>query len=353
ESATFNSYNNRKTAEAFRLRTEATQRFEKGLQPELAPIALKRATQLIQQLAGGEVAQGIIDVFPDKDHPKPPVPLTVKRLKRALGMDLDLAAAEGVLHSLGFQTQRMGEGALQAAVPYWRSDISIEEDLIEEVVRIVGYDSVPTTMLSTPIPYYQPAPMTQLKPRVREALASVGLQETISYPLVSLENLRKVHQLDPEVLPLRVANPLSAGQEYLRPTLRSSLLLTLLYNQERSRGPFRLFELGRVFLPRKDDLPEEREMAAGVLSGLRSGPSWLVENGLLDFFDAKGMVSSALDRLGITAVYEPVEDPTCHPGRCAKIISGDAQLGTIGEVHPAVRGAFDLEEQPVTIFELD
>jgi phenylalanyl-tRNA synthetase beta chain len=181
----------------------------------------------------------------------------------------------------------------------------------------------------------------------------VGLQETISYPLVSLENLRKVRQLDPEVLPLRIANPMSAGQEYLRPTLRASLLLTLLYNQERSRGPFRLFEMGRVFLPREGDLPEEREMVTGVLSGLRSEPSWQVENGLLDFFDAKGMVSSALDRLGITVTYEPVEDPTCHPGRCAKIMSGEEQLGIIGEVHPAVRASFDLEEQPITIFEVD
>lgn len=353
ESATFNSYNNRKTADTFRLRTEATQRFEKGLRPELAPIALKRATQLMQQLAGGEVAPGIIDIFPDRNLPKPPVPLTIQRLKQVLGMDLDLATAEGVLRSLGFQTQRTGEAALEATVPYWRNDINIEEDLIEEVVRIVGYDSVPTTMLSAPIPYHRPAPMTELKQRVRDTLAAVGLQETISYPLVSLENLRKVHQLDPEALPLRVANPMSAGQEYLRPTLRSSLLLTLLYNQERSRGPFRFFEMGRAFLPRESDLPEEREMVAGVLCGLRSEPSWLVENGLLDFFDAKGMVSSALERLGITAGYEPVEDPTCHPGRCARIMSGEVALGVIGEVHPSIREAFDLEEQPIALFEVN
>jgi phenylalanyl-tRNA synthetase beta chain len=352
ESATFNNYNNRKTAETFRLRTEATVRFEKGLRPELAPLALRRATQLIQQLAGGKAAQGIIDIFPGQDRPQPPVTLTLKRLKQVLGMELDLATAEQLLQSLGFQTQQLDPGSLQADVPYWRNDVTIEEDLIEEVVRIIGYDSVPTTMLSTPIPYHRPAPMTQLKERVKEALVAAGLQETISYPLVSLESLERAGQLDQNIPPLHVANPMSVGQEYLRPTLRASMLLTLRYNQERGRGPFRFFEAGRTFWPRKDELPEEREVVMGLLSGLRSEPSWLTEDGLMDFFDAKGMLSSVLDRLGVAASYEPTQDPTCHPGRCANIMSGKTPMGIIGEVHPSIRESFELEPQPVTFFEL-
>jgi phenylalanyl-tRNA synthetase beta chain len=352
ESANFNHYNNRKTAETFGLRTEATLRFEKGLRPELAPIALRRATQLIQQVAGGEAAQGIIDIFPDKDKPTPPVPLSVKRLKQVLGMEVDVETAEQVLQSLGFQTQRSGPASLLATVPYWRSDISIEEDLVEEVVRIIGYDAVPTTMLATPIPYHQPSPMTELKERIKDALADVGLQETISYPLVSLENLAKVNQLDQNNPPLRIANPMSAGQEYLRPNLRASLLLTLLYNQEHGEGPFWFFEAGRIFLPGDQRLPEEREVVAGVASGLRLEPSWLAQNGFLDFYDIKGMVTAALERLDIIATYEPTEDPSCHPGRCARIMSNEVQLGIIGEVHPAVRERFDLRPQPVILFEL-
>ena len=288
ESATFNAYNNRKTAETFRLRTDATQRFEKGLRPELAPLALRRATQLIRQVAGGEIAKGIIDIFPDGDEPYPKVPLTLKRLKQVLGMELELDTAAVVLQSLGFVTETTGPGRLETTVPYWRNDIAIEEDLIEEVVRIIGYDAVPTTMMSTPIPYHRPEPMTELKVRVREALASAGLQETISYPLVSLDSLEIVQQLGVNSPPLRVANPMNAGQEYLRPTLRASLLQTLRYNQERLDMPFRFFEAGRVFLPRTDDLPEEREMTAGVVCGLRTEPSWLEQAEYLGFFRRQG-----------------------------------------------------------------
>lgn len=352
ESATFDNRNNRQTADAFRLRTEATLRFEKGLRPELAPIALRRATQLLQQVAGGEVARGIIDIYAGRDSPKPPVPLTIKRLKQVLGMELDIETAEGVLGSLGFQTQRQDGDGLQVTVPYWRNDINIEEDLVEEVVRIIGYDSVPTTMLSTPIPYHLPARLTDLKERVKDTLVSVGMQETISYPLVSLDDLQRVNLLEPDSLPLRLSNPMTAGQEYLRPTLRASLLSTLAYNQGHGEGPFRLFEVGRIFLPRAGDLPEEREVAAGVMSGLRSEPSWLVDDGFLDYFDAKGMLASALDRLGITASYEAIADPSCQPGRCSRIIVGDEQLGILGELHPTIREGFDLRPQPVTLFEL-
>ena len=355
ESATFNSYNNRRTADTFRLHTDASQRFEKGLRPELAPIALRRATQLIQEVAGGTIARGIYDIYPDADKPRAKAPLTLRRLKQILGMDVSLEQVEEVFQALEFETERTGDSSLEVAAPYWRSDINIEEDLIEEVVRIIGYDNVPTTMLSAPIPYRQPAPMTELRGRVKEALAAVGLQETISYPLVSLEDLVRVNYDVAAVAPLRVANPMSAGSEHLRPTLLASLLGTLSYNEGHNEGPFRFFEQGRVFLPRPNQLPEEREVAAGVVSGLRSEPSWLVDNGSLDFFDVKGMLASALAFLGLTLAWEPAaaEDaPALHPGRCARIMCGGSQVGVLGELHPTVVERFDLAHRPVTVFEL-
>ena len=356
ESATFNGFNNRHTAETFRLRTEATLRFEKGLRPELAPIAVRRATQLIQQVAGGTVAAGVIDIYPGSDQPKPSVALTLARLKAVLGMDLDMVQVEQVLASLGFQTRRTGDASLLADVPYWRNDVNIEEDLIEEVVRIVGYDSVPTTMLSTPIPFHQPSAMLELRERVKDALVTAGMQEVISYPLVGLEGLEKVEQFDEARPPIRIANPMSANQQYLRTTLRASVLETLAYNQGHGQGPFRLFETGKVFLPRVGDLPEERQVAAGALSGLRSEPSWLSGEEFLDFFDAKGMMTAALRRLGIEPVYAPAEDSSLHPGRTARIRQSngsDESLGIIGELHPAVREKFGLQPQPVVLFELD
>ena len=355
ESATFNSYNNRRTADTFRLHTDASQRFEKGLRPELAPIALRRATQLIQQVAGGTIARGIYDIYPDAGKPSPTVSLTLRRLKQILGMDVSLEQVEDVFRALEFPAERTGDASLEVTVPYWRSDINIEEDLIEEVVRIIGYDNVPTTMLSTPIPYRQPAPMTELRGRVKEALAAVGMQETISYPLVSLEDLEKVSYDAEQAMPVRVANPMSAGSDHLRPTLLASLLATLSYNEGHNEGPFRFFEQGRVFLPRPGQLPDEREVAAGVVSGLRSEPSWLVENGPLDFFDVKGMLTSALAFLGLAPSWEPSHDgesPALHPGRSARIMCGGIQVGVLGEVHPTVVEQFDLAHHPVTAFEL-
>ena len=352
ESATFNGYNNRQTAQNLGLRTDATLRFEKGLRPELAPIALRRATRLIHQVAGGQIAQGIIDVFPDGPSPQM-VPLTQERLKKVLGMDIDGETVERVLTSLGCQCKQAGSGSLEVDIPYWRNDINIEDDLVEEVVRIIGYDSVPTTMLSTPIPYRSPAPEADLRESVKDALAGAGVQEVISYPLVSLDYLERVNGLDRSSPPLRIANPLSSGQEYLRPTLRASLLATLAANQGHSEGPFRLFEVGHTFHSRLEELPDEQQMLALLVSGRRWEPSWLEDDSRVDFFDAKGLVETVLERLGVAAVFEPDEDSFFQSGRCAGIKAGNTSLGVIGEVHATVRARFDLNAHPVALVELD
>ena len=352
ESATFNGYNNRQTAQNLRLRTDATLRFEKGLRPELAPIALRRATRLIHQVAGGQIAQGIIDVFPDGPSTQM-VPLTQRRLKKVLGMDIDGETVERVFASLGFKCKPAGSGRLEVEIPYWRNDINIEDDLVEEVVRIIGYDSVPTTMLSTPIPYRSPTPEADLRELVKDTLAGAGVQEVISYPLVSLEALERVNGLDRSSAPLRIANPLSSGQEYLRPSLRASLLATLAANQGHSEGPFRLFEVGHTFHSRPDELPHEQQMLALLVTGRRWEPSWLEDDSLVDFFDAKGLVETVLDQLGVAADFEPAEDSFFQSGRCAGIKVGNIGLGVIGEVHPTVRDRFDLNPHPVALVELD
>jgi len=352
ESATFNGANNRETAQSLGLRTEATLRFEKGLRPELAPIALRRATGLIQEVAGGTVASGIVDILSDEGADAPVVPLTGAKIKRMLGMEVDLKQVQEVLVSLGFTWESEGEAALKVTVPYWRNDVNIEEDLVEEVVRTIGYDSVPTTMLSSPIPFQQPVPVMGLRDRVKDLLAAAGVQEVINYPLVTLQQLEQVEYLDPAVTPMRVANPMSTDREYLRTTLRASLLATLAANQGQSGGPFRIFEAGRVFWPRNGDLPEERESVSGVLAGLRHETSWLEDEGFLDFYDAKGVVEMVLDRLGVSAAYEPADDPAFHPGRCAVIKAADSVLGMIGEVHPVVMERLGLESPQVAAFEL-
>ena len=356
EAATFNGLNNRETAQAMDLRTEATLRFEKGLRAELAPIALCRATGLIQEVAGGEVAPGIVDVFPDSGALPLKVTLTAARLKQVLGMEVDLETARRVLESLGFECSNLEvadvEGLL-VSVPYWRADIGIEEDLVEEVVRIIGYDAVPTTTLSSSIPYQTPSPQLALRDRVRDLLAASGMQEVINYPLVTLEALEQVEHLDRAQLPMAVANPMSASHQYLRPTLHSSLMATLAANQEHGAGPFRLFESGRVFHPREGDLPVEMEMVAGLMAGRRHEASWLSGDSRLDFYDAKGVLDWVFTRLGVDAVYDPGNHPAFYPGRCAIVRSGGADLGFVGEVHPNVRDRLGLDFGTVAAFDID
>ena len=352
ESATFNGGNNRETAQSMDLRTEATLRFEKGLRPELAPIALRRATALIQEVAGGTIAPGIIDIVSGEDVDAPVVPLTSSKVQRMLGMDFDQKQVQQTLDALGFAWEQTGEGELKVTVPYWRNDVNIEEDLVEELVRTIGYDAVPTTTLSSPIPSPQPMPIMGLRDQIKDLLAAAGIQEVINYPLLTLEQLSQVDQLDDDSQPLRIANPMSLDREYLRTTLRASLLANLASNQGHSAGPFRLFEAGRVFQRRNGDLPEEQETVAVVLAGLRHEPSWLEDESLLDFYDAKGVVESIMARLAVDVTYEPVDEPGFHPGRCAVVKSGESVLGLVGEIHPTVKDRLGLEQPQVAAFEL-
>ena len=371
ESANFNAVNNRETATSLGLRTEATLRFEKGLRPELAPLGLRRATTLIQEIAGGAIAPGIIDVYPE---PVPPltVTLTMRRLRQSLGMDIDPSETRKALQSLGFTCTpsphpEFAEGeALVVAIPWWRNDVNIEDDLVEEVVRIIGYDAVPTVMLSTPIPFHSPSRSIALREEVRDLLAAAGMQEVINYSVASIDLIERAVPLDEATPPMRLANPMSATHEYLRPTLHAGLLANLAANQPDGPGPFRLFEAGRVFLPRSGDLPEEVETVAAVIAGQRSEASWLAGNnaGGMDFYDAKGMVEWLLERLGITAQWEPGEHPVYQPGRCAAVKSlpsfplppgegqGGGVLGFVGEVHPSIRERFGLDSGIVAGFEL-
>ena len=360
ESANFDPANTRRTRTALGLNTEASYRFERGIRADLVPRALRRATQLVLEVAGGTAARGIIDVYPSPKEP-PAVAITGDRIRKVLGVDLNMGRVEEVLVSLGFERSGPsddGGGVLRMQAPYWRSDIAIEDDLVEEVARIIGYDSIPTTMLSTPIPHHQPDPLRELRESLRDAFAVSGVQEVISYSASSLETLAKAEALADAPEPIKIANPMSKEVEYLRTSLRGSILDTLSHNRRASRGEgIRIFEIGRVYLPKEEakerDLPDEKEILVVALSGPRSPISWLASEEPMGFFDAKGLLESALSQIGVDARYEPSSDPILHPGKTARVVCGGSPIGVVGEVHSKVLGRFDLDTSPVAILEID
>ncbi len=360
ESANFDPINTRRTSQALRIRSESSSRFDKGLQPELAEVALRRATQLVLQLAGGRACKGIRDAYPQPAE-RPALRFTLARLKKVLGVDLTADRVQGVLESLGFSVAIESGEAMQVGVPYWRSDIVQEDDLVEEIARIVGYDELPIAMLATPIPHRVAQPEREARERVKDILAECGMQETISYSLTSEAALAKTQSPEAVMQALRVANPMSGELEHLRPTLRSSILSTLAYNQRHSRDGIRLFEVGRVYigrpsdtlLERPADLPLERETLVGVVTGPRSAEGWLGGDGQMDFLDAKGILETFLGRLGVDAAFQPAEDALFMSGRCAAIESGQTQVGLVGEVHATVLERFEIDVSPVAMFEVD
>ena len=288
ESASFKPTSIHFTGRTLGMPSEACARFERGISAEMTLPALKRATQLMVELGGGQAVKGMIDVYPGKIERKP-IRITTLEFKRTMGMEYTLEQIETSLTALGFACQADKAAAwVIARAPYWRSDINIKEDVIEEVARIQGYEQIPTTLLPQAIPQQRPAPITALKRRVRNMMVGYGFQELVSFSLTNMDVLVKLspESRKPEPLPLHLANPASTEQEYLRPTLRAGLLSALTLNKAFSDEGLRLFELGKVYLNRDGNLPEEPDMLCGVMCGPRSERWWQGGNEVMDFFDA-------------------------------------------------------------------
>jgi phenylalanyl-tRNA synthetase beta chain len=354
ESANFNPISLRRTSAALKLRTDASLRFEKGLSPELAMVGVRRATRLILGVAGGRAAPGVIDVYPGKQRVVR-VTVTQERLRKVLGVQLPVSQVRQTLISLGFGCRWLPPDRYVVRVPYWRTDVRIPNDVVEELARIIGYDELPTTTLAGVIPSAAPQPARELRERVRDILVAAGMQEVITYSLTDRESLAKV--LSPEELtshpPLRVANPMSRQQEYLRTTLRTSLLETLAANLGHRRAQLAaLFETARVYLSRPDDLPQEVECLAGVVSGGRLDRWGHPSEESAEFYDAKAYLDFLFDRLGLTAAYQDSEDFALLPGRSAEVRLDGQRVGLVGQVHPRVAAAFDIQ-QDVFLFELN
>ncbi|MBM4415504.1 MAG: phenylalanine--tRNA ligase subunit beta [Chloroflexi bacterium] len=366
ESARFEPASIRRTSQRLHLRSEASARFERGLAPALAPYAARRAVQLLVEVCGGTARAGIVDEYPAPQAARE-VALTRARLNTLLGFAVPDAEVERGLRALGFEVRAELDAARGATFvvrpPWWRADIAIPDDVAEEVLRLVGYDRLPASLLRGALPAHERDALRELRERLRDALAAAGLREVITYSLTTDAALRHVVHgaaLD-EAPPLRVQHPLSSEQELLRTTLRHSLLEAVARNVRAGASEIALFEAARVYLPRPGEgaggpLPDEREQVCGALAGA-AADRWGGSERALDFFDAKGALETAAATLGVTLEFAAPEadDPTAFgllPGRVARVSLEGVPVGVLGEVHPHTLAAFDLV-QPVQLFELD
>ncbi len=351
EVANFHPGSIRRTSTQLRLRSEASLRFEKGIGPDLAPYAQERALHLLEQVAGGRPAAGLVDSFPTP-LPSPRITLRAARIEQVLGIAIDPAEVHRILSALGFDVTESGD-AFEVTPPFWRPDVALPDDVIEELIRVHGYEKLPTTVLRGALPEAQPRPLERVRERVRSLAAGLGFQEVISYTLTSGEVLSRVVAPGDEdrSQPMAAANPVASQHTYLRTSLRGALLAAYASNRHHEDAAMRLFEVGVEYLPTEADLPHERPVLCAVLGGQRlerwerPGPE------RLDFFDAKGAVDALLDDLGVEGAFTPEEHYALLAGHTAAVSVGEEAVGVVAQVHPDVAASFDIEE-PVFLVEL-
>ena len=351
EVANFHPGSIRRTSTQLKLRSEASLRFEKGIGPDLAPYAQERALHLLEQVASGRPAADLVDVFPTP-LPSPRITLPAARIEQVLGIAIEPAEVHRILSALGFDVAESGD-AFEVTPPFWRPDVAIPDDLVEELIRVHGYERLPTTVLRGALPEAQPRPLERVRERVRSLATGLGFQEVVSYTLTSGQVLARV--VDPDDTdrsqPIAVLNPVASHHAYLRTSLRGSLLAAYAANRHHEDAAMRLFEVGVEYLPTEADLPHERPVICAALGGQRL-ERWLRPGSeRLDFFDAKGAVEALLDDLGVAAEFALTEEYALLSGHTAAVSVGDEAVGVVAQVHPEVVAAFDIEE-PVFLFEL-
>ena len=348
EGAAWNFINIRKTTGVQNLPSEASYRFSRGVHPALAERGVRRGLDLMQAWADGKIDPGLVDVYP-LPPAQPEVQVGQGDVKRWLGIDLSAEDIAGLLRRLEFKVTISGD-TVTAVAPDHRLDISEgvtgKADVIEEIARIYGYDRIPETRMADRLPPQIGNPLLEKEERVRDLLVVQGLQEIVSYRLTTPERearrLPAGSAIDDKPY-VRLANPISSDKVVMRHSVLASVLETAERNA-RIRERLALFEIGPIFLTSElGDLPDELQRLSILLIGPRDIPTWqAADNTLMDFYDLKGLLTNLLEGLHIPDVhYERATNPTFHPGKCARVLSGEKQIGVFGELHPLVRERYD------------
>jgi phenylalanyl-tRNA synthetase beta chain len=346
ESAYFSPPGIRRTSKRHALKTESSHRFERGCDPEMVLRASDRAAALLAELGGGQVASGVIDVYP-APVPTPEIRLDPSRANALLGLDLGPDMMANLLGQLGIEVKR-GEGEIRARAPSWRPDLTLDVDLVEEIARLHGYDRIPTTLPAAPIEQTQEPPDRRVEKAARAVYTALGFHEAITYRFVASDwpDRLRLGSEDSRRQVVRLRNPLREEQAVMRTSLLPGLLSAAQYNLRRGHADVRLFEAGKVFFDRAgDELPEEREAVAGVLLG-EGEPGYWGRGAAADFYHAKGTVQALLDHLLIRDARFSSEgvSPCFHPGVSARLVWEKVLLGEVGRINPEVALALELPE---------
>ncbi|RXT04743.1 phenylalanine--tRNA ligase subunit beta [Ammoniphilus sp. CFH 90114] len=354
ESALFSGKSIRKTAKKLGLRSEASLRFEKEVDPEAVDRALDRAAQLMVELAGGTVAQGkAVDMT--SEHKRAQVSLRLSRLNLLLGTTLEAEQVEAILGRLQFRYTRNGE-VFEVEVPSRRQDITREVDLVEEVARLHGYDHIPTTLPIGPTTRGGLTDYQSFQRNLRNMLTGAGLYEVSTYSFTNEQIMYDFATLYKETKGIPLSMPMSEERSHLRVNLLPHMLETASYNRNRQNLDVAIFEMGRVFISEEERLtvlPEEKLGLAGLLTGNWTGDHWNSSAEKADFYLVKGVVELVLDNLGIQQVsYRQAENlKGMHPGRTAGLYVQDECVGYLGQVHPELQKKYDLDE--TFVFQID
>ncbi|NPA93925.1 MAG: phenylalanine--tRNA ligase subunit beta [Thermodesulfobacteria bacterium] len=349
ESAWFYPPNIRRTAKALKLSTEASYRFERGVDPAIQKVAALRACQLILELAGGTY-QGVKD-----ENPVPYTPREVeyrpKRINRLLGTDISAQDMAAILESLEFEVEKADEDLYKTVPPSFRGDVKAEEDIVEEVARCHGFSKIPTQSPVATLIVKRPESFKPFMDRVRGALAGEGFSEIISYSFIApwdLKNL-KLPKEDIRNKAVKLKNPLAEDQSIMRTTLVPCMLSTISRNLRRRNLSLSLFEVGAVFIDKGPGvIPDEHQRCCCAITGSRFPESWAWPEQEVDFFDIKGTAENLLDILNCQdCVFIPSQSPETFyvPGTQLDIKAGDVVLGTLGQIDQAVAKSFGISQK--------
>jgi phenylalanyl-tRNA synthetase beta chain len=352
ESAEFAPSRVRATARRLGLHSEASYRFERGIDPEGVARAADRACYLLCELAGGTCAPGRVEAWGTAPARVSEISLDPLRVNRLLGTHLSAEQIASLLARLEIACAPVEGGRLSCSVPSYRSDLAIQEDLVEEVARLYGYDTLPTTLPAATLAHVPRHPKIALEDRVRDVLAALGLCEVIHFPAMQPGERAAMRMPEPPGGPVRLANPMNERESELRDTVLPGLLRAVSRNLARQVDAVALFELGPVFRAAPGaELPDERVSLAAAITEETLKTLWEPARAPV-FFRARGVADGLFQALRLTASWVPTaEVPYLHPARALEIQCAGARLGVLGELHPEVARAFEMDV-PVAVLEL-